>query len=78
MNHLGNMSKMGRAVLWVQENGLQDDPAALGKYKIHLTKEDERNIEKQKIKHGKDNKDITRSAGVTKRLGQHDQDGMLP
>jgi hypothetical protein len=30
------MSKMGRAVLWVQERGLQDDPKALSKYINYL------------------------------------------
>jgi hypothetical protein len=30
------MSKMGAAALWVQENGLQNDPKALQKYIKHL------------------------------------------
>ena len=33
------MSKMGRAVQWVQENGLQDHPEALTKYIEHLNKQ---------------------------------------
>ena len=33
------MSKMGRAVQWVQENGLQDHPEALTKYIEHLSKQ---------------------------------------
>lgn len=33
------MSRMGRAVLWVQENGLEEDPNALRKYLEHLEKE---------------------------------------
>jgi hypothetical protein len=72
------MSKMGRAVLWVQENGLEDDPKALSKYTIHLTEENERNIRSKNPKHGKDNKDITRPGRVTKRVGQSDEDGLLP
>lgn len=32
------MSRMGRAVLWVQENGLEDDPDALKKYLEYLDK----------------------------------------
>ena len=34
------MSKMGRAVLWVQENGLENDPDALKKYIEHLKKQE--------------------------------------
>jgi hypothetical protein len=35
------MSKMGRAVFWVQENRLEKDPDALKKYIEHLKKEEE-------------------------------------
>ena len=30
---------MGRAVLWIQENGLSHDPSALQKYVVHINKE---------------------------------------
>lgn len=33
------MSKMGRAVFWIQENELQDDPNALTLYVDHLKKQ---------------------------------------
>lgn len=32
------MSRMGSAVQWVQENGLENDPKALQKYLIYLNK----------------------------------------
>lgn len=32
------MSKMGQAVLWIQENGLQGNPDALKEYIKHLSK----------------------------------------
>lgn len=35
------MSRMGRAVLWVQENGLEDDLDALKKYLEYLDKKKE-------------------------------------
>ena len=35
------MSKMGRAVFWIQENRLENDPDALKKYIEHLKKEEE-------------------------------------
>lgn len=33
------MSKMGRAVLWIQENGLQHDKTALQKYVVYINKQ---------------------------------------
>ena len=42
------MSKMGSAVQWVQENGLQNDPHALEKYIIY--------INEIKLKNNGDNK----------------------
>lgn len=47
------MSKMGRAVLWVQENGLQGDPNALSKYLEYLKKQDELRARKDKAEDGK-------------------------
>ena len=38
-----SMSRMGDAVLWVHENGLQDDPDALSKYIAYLNKVKEKN-----------------------------------
>lgn len=37
------MSKMGRAVLWIQENGLQNDKSALQKYVVHINKTKKKN-----------------------------------
>ncbi len=42
------MSKMGSAVQWVQENGLENDPKALQKYIIY--------INEIKLKNNGDNK----------------------
>jgi len=53
------MSKMGRAVLWVQENGLKDDPAALSKY-INQKDKDGTSNKRSKIEHRKNCKNISR------------------
>lgn len=47
------MSKMGRAVLWVQENGLEGDPNALRKYLEYLKKQDELRARKNKTQERK-------------------------
>jgi len=44
------MSKMGRAVQWVQENGLENHPDALGKYIEHLNKKKNGNSKDNKSK----------------------------
>lgn len=46
------MSKMGRAVQWIQENSLENDPDALKKYTEYLAKQ-----EKAKLKSNGSNKD---------------------
>ena len=47
------MSKMGRAVLWVQENGLEGDPNALKKYLEYKKKQDELRTRREKSKQRK-------------------------
>jgi hypothetical protein len=47
------MSKMGRAVLWVQENGLEGDPNALSKYLEYKKKQDELRTRRENAKQRK-------------------------
>lgn len=52
------MSKMGSAVVWIQDNNLQDDPDALVKYVEHKKKQDGRNNTKPATPEWKDAGDI--------------------
>lgn len=48
---------MGKAVLWVQENGLENDPDALKKYIIHLNKKENGHSKNTKPKESEDSGD---------------------
>ena len=43
------MSKMGRAVFWIQEQGLENDKSALQKYVVYTNKQ-KKKIEKDSKK----------------------------
>lgn len=54
------MSKMGSAVQWVQENGLENDPKALQKYIIYINEiklKNNGNNKRDKSGGSKDNSD---------------------